>query len=310
MPARILVPTDFSGASNAALTYARILAGSTSATLHVLHVVDNVMLRAVLSDPRDYEVTALRQMQDRMPADAGGQTAILVVERSDEPASAITSYAHTHGIDLIVMGTHGRGGIAHLVLGSVAEKVARTAPCAVLTMRGMPVAASVEGIRILVPTDFSAPSDAALDYATQLAAQISGSVRMLHVIEDSAFGSPFGPEPFVPESPDVQADVRDARVQLSHRILGHSRSPVSITGDVICGPVSATITGYAVDTAFDLIVMGTRGGGGLRQRLIGSTAESVIRNAHCPVLTMKVDAANHTDAAVPASPRMRGGLRA
>ena len=140
---RILVPTDFSKPSDAALAHARRLADSMGASLHVLHVVDNMFLRAVLGDPRDYEAAALRQLQDRVPAEDRGQMTSLAVERSDQPAERIIGYARAHGIDLIVMGTHGRGRVAHLLLGSVAEKVARTAPCPVLTMRDAPPLAGI-----------------------------------------------------------------------------------------------------------------------------------------------------------------------
>jgi nucleotide-binding universal stress UspA family protein len=295
---RILVPTDFSKPSDAALAHARRLADSTGATLHVLHVVDNMFLRAVLADPRDYETAALRQLQDRVPTEDRGAPAILVLERSDEPADEITSYARTHDIDLIVMGTHGRGRMAHLLLGSVAEKVARTAPCPVLTMRDNPLTSSVENLRILVPTDFSPSSDAALGCANRLAAQLGGSIRMLHVIENAAVGTSFGSEVFIPEPPEGLTErTMEARIQLSQRILEDGRSRVSVTGDVIHGPVGAMITAYAGDTGFDLIVMGTRGRGGLAHLLMGSIAESVIRTAHCPVLTVRSLNANRGTAA-------------
>ena len=76
---RILVPTDFSKPSDAALAHARRLAHSIGASLHVLHVVDDMFLRAVLGDPRDYEAAALRQMQERVPAEDRGATAVLSV---------------------------------------------------------------------------------------------------------------------------------------------------------------------------------------------------------------------------------------
>lgn len=285
---RILVPTDFSQPSDAALAYARQLADSTGATLHVLHVVDNMFLRVVLADPHDYETAAVRQLQDRVPVEDGGSTAILVVERSDKPADEITSYARTHDIDLIVMGTHGRGRVAHLLLGSVAGKVARTASCPVLTMRDTPRSSEVNALRILVPTDFSPYADAALGCAKRLAASLGGSIRLLHVMEHSAAGASFRPELSVPEPPDTEAEmVTDARIQLSSRILGDSRSRVPMTSDVIAGPVNAMITAYAGDAGFDLIVMGTRGRNGFSRLLMGSIAESVIRTARCPVLTVR-----------------------
>lgn len=289
MFARILAATDFSAPSDAALAEARRLAHSLGASLHVLHVVDNMFMRAVLADPRDYETAALRQLQDRVPADAD---ATLAIGRSDEPADEITSYARVHNIELIVMGTHGRGRMAHLLLGSVAERVARTAPCPVLTMRAAAPATSGEGPRILVPTDFSACSDAALGCAKRLAAGVGGSVRLLHVMEHSAVSAGLGSE-MVPEPPEVAAErAATAKVELARRMIVDSRSRVKIAGDVVYGPVGATIANYARDNGFGVIVMGTHGRRGIAHLLMGSVAESMIRTAPCPVLTVK---APHAD---------------
>jgi nucleotide-binding universal stress UspA family protein len=302
MFARILAATDFSAPSDAALAHARRLAESTGASLHVIHVVDNMFMRVVLADPRDYETAALRQMQDRVSGKDGRWDAILAVERSDEPADEIISYARTHDIDLIVMGTHGRGRMAHLLLGSVAAKVARTAPCPVLTMREAPATAQLKGLRLLVATDFSPSSDAALGCAKRLVAKLGGSIRLLHVVEHPAIGASFGSELYVPEPPELrEEELTKVRIQLSRRILADSRSRVKITSDVIFGPSAAMITAYAGDSDYDLIVMGTRGRGGLVHLLMGSVAESVIRTATCPVLTVKTAAAGReepvTDAA-------------
>jgi nucleotide-binding universal stress UspA family protein len=295
---RILVPTDFSKPSDAALAHARRLAESMGASLHVLHVVDNMFLRAVLGDPYDYEAAALRQMQEQVPAEDRGATAILSVERSHEPAERITGYARRHGIELIVMGTHGRGRISHLLLGSVAEKVARTAPCPVLTMRTAPPLADIKRLRILVPTDFSPSSDEALGCAKRIAAKLCGSIRLLHVVEHPAITAAFGSQPYVPEPMDMcTQQVDQARIQLSRRILGDSRSRVKITSDVILGSAGMMIPAYAEDSGFDLIVMGTRGRGGLAHLLMGSIAESVIRTAGCPVMTVKLAQARQTLAA-------------
>jgi nucleotide-binding universal stress UspA family protein len=299
MFAPILVATDFSAPSEAALAYGRRLAESTGARLHVLHVVDNLFMRAVLGDPRDYETAALRQMQDRMPAQAGGPAAIMAVERSDEPADEIISYARVHGIELIVMGTHGRGRMAHLLLGSVAEKIARTAPCPVLTLREMAPSSGANGLRILVPTDFSPCSDAALDYAKRMAARLRGSIRLLHILEHSAVAPSPGSEMFMPEPPQMRQErVATAQSQLSRRVLADSPSRVEVTTDVLFGPTGAMITAYAGDNGFDVIIMGTHGRTGLAHLLMGSVAESVIRTAPCPVLTVK---SVHADKTQPAT---------
>jgi nucleotide-binding universal stress UspA family protein len=240
----------------------------------------------VLGDPHDYEAAALKKLEGRTPARAD-IPCILAVERSDAPADEITSYARTHAIDLIVMGTHGRGRMAHLLLGSVAERVARTAPCPVLTMRDAPHVEDLEGIRILVPTDFSPSADAALGCARRLAARLSGSIRLLHVVEHLGFGASYGSELSFPEAAVREEQVAHARTDLSHRNRLDGDSRVRVTSDVLLGPSSTMIADYAGDNGFDLIVMGTRGRGGFARLLIGSVAESIIRTAPCPVLTVK-----------------------
>ena len=143
---KILVATDFSEPSEAALAYGRELARSFGAALTVLHVVDDIASRAygvdgggLLTDPgvqRQFEADARHQVdaaisdEDRVQLNASG-----VVIVSNSPSSAIVTYAHESGINLIVMGTHGRGGLAHLLMGSVSERVVQTAPCPVLTVR-------------------------------------------------------------------------------------------------------------------------------------------------------------------------------
>ena len=143
---KVLVATDFSAPSEAALAYGRELARSFGAALSVVHIVDDIIARAygvdggvIMTDPdvqRQYEATAREQVEallandDRI--DLKASATILV---SNTPASAIVNYAREANVDLIVMGTHGRGGMAHLLMGSVSERVVRTAPCPVLTVR-------------------------------------------------------------------------------------------------------------------------------------------------------------------------------
>jgi nucleotide-binding universal stress UspA family protein len=282
---RILVPTDFSRASDAALAHARMLAGSTGATVHVLHIVDNAFLATVLADPRDYESAAYEKLQRLL---GESPDSILVVERSEAPADEITRYARAHNIDLIVMGTHGRGRVAHLLLGSVAERVARTAPCPVLTMRETPRTPGGRRPRILVPTDFSPCSDAALGCAKRIVAKMRGSVCLLHVIDHPAIGGTFRSDLWAPESLEARQDqTESARIELGRRLLADSRSRIVTTVDIVFGASAAMISAYAADHAFDMIVMGTHGRSGIAHLLMGSVAESVIRTAQCPVLTVK-----------------------
>jgi universal stress protein A len=140
----ILVATDFSAPSDSALAYGRALALNFAARLHVLHVVEI----PVFPTGVDGAVLDLGLMQDSMEEDAQRKLASLLgpdvgqpppmttnVRTAPSPASVIAEYARDANIDLIVLGTHGRGFVGHLFLGSVAERVVRIAPCPVLTVR-------------------------------------------------------------------------------------------------------------------------------------------------------------------------------
>ena len=134
MFARILVPTDFSAPAEAAVAYGRKMADQFDAALHLLHIAENPFLRAGFADPRSLDEAAARWLQDRLSEADRRRGAVTIVEQSDEPASAILRYAKSNNIDLIVIGTHGRTGLARAALGSVAESVVRVAPCPVLTV--------------------------------------------------------------------------------------------------------------------------------------------------------------------------------
>jgi nucleotide-binding universal stress UspA family protein len=139
----VLVATDFSEPSAAALDYGRELARTFSATLHVLHVADNVTFQyglegysTLLPDMQeDVEAAARRQLDALITEDDRvGLRAQAVVITAIPKAAAIVGYASAHQIDLVVMGTHGRGALSHLFMGSVAERVVRTATCPVLAV--------------------------------------------------------------------------------------------------------------------------------------------------------------------------------
>lgn len=134
MFARILVPTDFSAPSEAALAYGREIAERFDAALHLIHVTENPFLRAAVVDRRSLDEAHLRWLQDRLTDADLRRGAVAIVEQSDEPDSEILRYAKSANIDLIVMGTHGRTGVARVVLGSVAEAVVRASSCPVLTV--------------------------------------------------------------------------------------------------------------------------------------------------------------------------------
>jgi nucleotide-binding universal stress UspA family protein len=140
----VLVPTDFSDASESALNYGKAMAERFGASLHVLHVMEDLLAHAwaaevyVASMPnlRDEIERESRQRLGTMltPEDVTRLRAEIALVAGN-PFIEIIRYAKANNIDLIVMGTHGRGPIAHMLLGSVAEKVVRKSPCPVLTVR-------------------------------------------------------------------------------------------------------------------------------------------------------------------------------
>jgi nucleotide-binding universal stress UspA family protein len=140
----ILVATDFGTAADSALRYGRELASRFGATLHVLHVAENVYVTSFGADTYATVVPEMQQeaenearghLRDVVNLRCGGLPVTTKVLTSTVPAHAIVDYAREAGIDLIVLGTHGRDGLAHLMMGSVAERVVRLAPCPVLTVR-------------------------------------------------------------------------------------------------------------------------------------------------------------------------------
>jgi nucleotide-binding universal stress UspA family protein len=139
----ILVATDFSEPSEVALAYGRDLARSYESTLHVLHVVEDVNLRygpevgiVTAEVQHDLEGRARRDLDAKITDDDRRTLKIVpCVESRLSVPGGITDYAQQHTIDLIIVGTHGRGPVKKFFVGSVAERVVRTAPCPVLTVR-------------------------------------------------------------------------------------------------------------------------------------------------------------------------------
>ncbi len=140
----ILVPTDFSEASESAFLYAKTVAEAFGASLHLVHVMEDLLAHAWTAE---VYVASMPQLREEIEKEAQARlgSMLSVEERlrfkavtalvAGNPFIEIIRYAKAHDIDLIVIGTHGRGPIAHMLLGSVAEKVVRKSPCPVLTVR-------------------------------------------------------------------------------------------------------------------------------------------------------------------------------
>lgn len=141
---RILVATDFSDPSAAAVEYAKALAARFGSSVHLLHVLEDLAAHAWTTEVyvaalpgvhEEMEHQARERLETVFTPEERDQYKVHTDLRTGSPFVEIVRYARDEQIDLIVMGTHGRGPIAHMLLGSVAERVVRKAPCPVLTVR-------------------------------------------------------------------------------------------------------------------------------------------------------------------------------
>lgn len=140
----VLVPTDFSETSDVALKYGKAFAAAFGATLHVVHVIEEPYGQPWAVEAYGFSLAAL---QDEWIKEAKGRMEKILTDEERASLKAVTTtvlghpvmeilrYAKDNNIDLIVMGTHGRGPLGHVVMGSVAERLVRKSPCPVLTVR-------------------------------------------------------------------------------------------------------------------------------------------------------------------------------
>jgi nucleotide-binding universal stress UspA family protein len=141
--------------------------------------------------------------------------------------------------------------------------------------------------RILVPVDFSPPSDAALEYARNVAARYGASLHLLHVAEDP-YRALYSAEVFVPQIEGLREEILgDTARRLTERLRPSDVAELNATAESIIGTPAGSIVEYAAGRDVDLIVMGTHGRGGMAHLLMGSVAERVVRTARCPVLTVR-----------------------
>lgn len=294
---KILFPTDFSRCAEQAQAHALYLAQEFGAELHMLHA--NAALEYAPHElrphfPNHEEVTAqlrelaLRHMSASFSTHEAAELKVKqVYQNGVSVAPVILTYASEHDIDLIVMGTHGRRGLGHLLLGSVAEEVVRTAMCPVLTIRERQVPAPAEQFeRILVPIDFSDHSRQALLYAKALAENYGARLQLLHVVEDLRYPSFYMAERFAYF--DIRPDVATRAQQELEQFFREAEGPkVAADLHIIEGGAAHEIVKFTEKNASDLIVIATHGLTGLEHFLMGSVAENVVRRAPCPVLTVK-----------------------
>ena len=294
---RILCPIDFSDASRHALAHAVVIGqwyGSHITALHVGSPMVILLSPPVLFAEMPGEVLPSKtnrqelegQLRDWLsPAHSAGLQTDLIVDEGN-PAASILEHAASLPANLIVMGTHGRGGFERLVLGSVAEKILRKARCPVMTVPPPAVGTSkLPFARLLCPVDFSDSSIAALRFAFSLAQESNARLTLLHVFE---WPSDEASARRVLETSEFHRQWEaETRHQLQALISDDVRNWCTPEPKLAFGKAYQQILSVAAAEHVDLIVMGVQGRNALDLMLFGSTANQVVRQASCPVLTLR-----------------------
>lgn len=302
---RVLCAIDFSDSSARAVGHAAAFARWYQADLTVVHVAA-MLDRGFGPAPMESELVPVGPTHDQIVEDvrqtlaAAGVGALNphVSVREGRPVTGILDEATAVHADLLVLGTHGRSGVSRLLLGSVSEKVVRTALCPVLTVPPHATSAPADAVllkRILCPLDFSPSSKRALQYALSLAQEANGSLTVLHVIEWLPEEEPRTHAHF--QVPDYRQHLlHDARERLHAEINDDVRAWCDVQEVVTFSKAYREILRIANTASADLIVMGAQGRDAVDSLLFGSTTEHVMRAASCPVLTLRAETPADTTA--------------
>lgn len=293
---RILLATDCSPEAEGAEVYASMMAELWGATLTVVNVLEFAPGLNPEYPVNNLYLTEMMKQATR----ALGELKVRTEERGVSvqthivtgiPSQEIVAAAEAHDVDLMIVGTLGKTGLQHILLGSTAERVIRASPCPVLVVRAEwskenqvgsgPRPATLD--RILVPVDFSDCSLDALEYAAVVAQRAKASVTLLHVMEPVSYGLDFTLT--IPGSRERKKEA------ISERLAGvvAALKNVNVPADYIVrgGLPNDSILEAAQTISADMIIMGTHGRRGISHALYGSVAEFVLRNSRCPVLTVR-----------------------
>lgn len=296
---RVLAPTDFSEPSLKALDYALTLAEPAGGAVRLIHVLEpssdylNFDTLSVLR-PDEEASTRCQEELGRLAHERRHNRASITCQMSvGRPSAEIVQAAKDFRAELLVVSTHGRTGLKHLLLGSVAERIVRNAPCPVLIVRKherelMPApemhSMGLNVHRILVPTDFSPRSLASLRYAARFARTFGGKITLFHSL--NLFAG-FVPSEYPIIDNATYRAAEEAVKQEADRYL-HQCVPEDLAEEAVVqtGPPLSGIPLFAEEGKFDLIICATHSAAPLQHVLLGSTAEQIIRHAGCPVLVV------------------------
>ncbi|MGE0444411.1 MAG: universal stress protein [Vicinamibacterales bacterium] len=288
---RIICPIDFSESSRHALDHAVAIArwyGGAVTALHVLQPIpytDPLMAGGLEYTAADVERTE-RDLARFVDEEIGSVMPIEIAVLQGVPALVIVEQARLLDADLIVLGTHGRRGFERFMLGSVAERVLRKASCPVLTVPARTPDAVGRGPvvfnQILCGVDFSPASAQALTYAASLARWSEARLTAMHVVEARPLYEPsaLGASAFQ----NFEAEAVEAA---TGRLRDLVPRDVAVTEVIEVGkPYRALLDRCAADGS-DLIVIGVHSGVSDRLGFFGSTTNHIVREATCPVLSLR-----------------------
>lgn len=291
----ILAPIDFSPASRRGLALAAGVAERFHSQLHLLYVVEPPALpewgyvHLAIKDAK-MRGEAKQRLQE-FPVACGIAPALIrsAEVRSGGAEFEICKTAVEQTTDLIVIASHGLGGLKHAFIGSTCEGVVRHAPCPVLTVRERTLGTdaarqpSFAPRRILVTTDFSEASKKAFPYAVALARKFEAALMLVYVVpshlpaEISHIGIVV----------DEMKMLSEARKQLPRFREAELDSHLNVQTLVLNGGPAHAICATAHTQGADLIIMSTHGYTGLKRFALGSVTENVMRHASCPVLIVR-----------------------
>ncbi len=283
----IVLPLDGSEPSESALPYAAALAELTSAPIVVLHVLEE--MRPVFDAHRG-EVVWISPEQPRVELEApelleepisrlrAAGLSVRPVFRLGDPAAEILAEVKRWPAPVVVLASHGRGGIERLVLGSVADRVAREAPGPVLVVPAVPTPEQLRRVEfrtILVPLDGSPLSEQALPVALELAPLARASL----VLVRSAESSPAS------DSGRSQREAEDYLRQVGEALARSATTP--ILRQVLSGDPAEQLSRFIASERPDLVVMATHGRSGLARWILGSVTERLLTGRVAPLLLLR-----------------------
>ncbi len=295
----VLCPVDFSKNSELALDYALSLAAQHSARVSVMHVLPDVLadpdVYPYLSDPvlpsGETRERALEQLGGFVHRALAQKVSVDVVLEQGDIVEKVVEKATKIRADLVVLGTHGRGGLARLLMGSVTERVLRHATPPVLSISPNASTPPSDGDpfrNVLCPVDFSPSSLRAFDFALSLVGD-EGTVTLLHVVEfyiDKAVGEAIA---FDMDSVRERHHAQ-ALEKLEEAVARDVRSRTKLeTVTLDSGAPYKEVLRVAERDDTDAIVMGVMGRSAADMFFFGSTTNHVVRAAHCPVLTVRAE---------------------